>query len=269
MVSGGVVLAESKSATTTFTIGNENVEVKATFDIIPETVYTISFNANGGSGEMAEVQVAEGSEYTLPGCDFIAPEGQEFDKWDLGNVGDTIVIIADTVITAQWKDKEAPPEPEPDPDPEPTPEPDYSNPDWLEPYRQILHTAGNLGGKQTAEFKGNFAIPYEFILYLKDDPDVTLLYHVTYEDKVYDIVIPGSNAIADPEIPWYGPLWLLANYGEGQVPTGAKGNGEYIVKAGDTLTKISVELGVTVDYLVEVNGIKNRNFIYVGQIIRY
>ena len=43
----------------------------------PPTLYTVSFDANGGTGTMADVTTA--SPYTLPNCAFTAPEGQEFD----------------------------------------------------------------------------------------------------------------------------------------------------------------------------------------------
>ncbi len=42
----------------------------------------------------------------------------------------------------------------------------------------------------------------------------------------------------------------------------------YIVRKGDTLWGISRKFGVSVDYLVRKNGIKNRNLIYIGEIIR-
>ncbi len=42
----------------------------------------------------------------------------------------------------------------------------------------------------------------------------------------------------------------------------------YVVRKGDTLTKIARKFGVTVDYLVNKNRISNPNYIYVGQIIR-
>lgn len=43
----------------------------------------------------------------------------------------------------------------------------------------------------------------------------------------------------------------------------------YTVKKGDTLSGIAAELGVTVDYLVKKNSIKNRNLIYPGQKVEY
>ncbi len=42
----------------------------------------------------------------------------------------------------------------------------------------------------------------------------------------------------------------------------------YTVKKGDTLSKIAKQYGTTVDKLVSLNGIKNKNLINVGQIIR-
>lgn len=42
----------------------------------------------------------------------------------------------------------------------------------------------------------------------------------------------------------------------------------YTVKKGDTLSRIAVEYSTTVDKLVELNNIKNRNLIYVGQVLK-
>lgn len=42
----------------------------------------------------------------------------------------------------------------------------------------------------------------------------------------------------------------------------------YKVVKGDNLTKIAKQYGTTVDTLVKLNGIKNKNLIYVGQIIK-
>lgn len=42
----------------------------------------------------------------------------------------------------------------------------------------------------------------------------------------------------------------------------------YVVKAGDTLGEIAKSKGVTVDYLVKLNNIQDKNRIYVGQRIK-
>ena len=75
----------------------------ATDDTTPTTC-TVSFDSDGGSGSMDPVTVTAGTKYTLPENGFTAPEGKEFDKWDLGDPGDQVDIIADTTVTATWKD---------------------------------------------------------------------------------------------------------------------------------------------------------------------
>src|SRR5215203_5430775 len=41
----------------------------------------------------------------------------------------------------------------------------------------------------------------------------------------------------------------------------------YIVQRGDTLYRIAVRFGVTVNALVSANGLPNANVIYVGQVL--
>ncbi|MBQ2743258.1 MAG: S-layer homology domain-containing protein, partial [Oscillospiraceae bacterium] len=65
--------------------------------------YTVSFNANGGSGSMADVESPIGEEYTLPDCTFTAPSGMEFAGWDKGQPGDKITLTDNTTLTAQWQ----------------------------------------------------------------------------------------------------------------------------------------------------------------------
>ena len=67
-----------------------------------EQMVTITFDANGGTGQMAPVKVLKGTKYTLPECGFTAPANQVFDSWDAGEPGEEIEITGDTVITAQW-----------------------------------------------------------------------------------------------------------------------------------------------------------------------
>lgn len=42
----------------------------------------------------------------------------------------------------------------------------------------------------------------------------------------------------------------------------------HVVKSGDTLSEIAAKYGLTVDYLVRLNQIENKNLIYVGQRIK-
>ena len=78
--------------------------------VVKTTVeYTITFDGNGGTWHMDPVTVEENTEYELPTCTFVAPNGQEFDGWLVNgkkkNVGDKITVISDLTIQAQWRDK--------------------------------------------------------------------------------------------------------------------------------------------------------------------
>ena len=66
---------------------------------------TVHFDANGGSGQMEDVEVIYGETYTLPDCAFTAPAGYVFDGWDLGDPGKEIVVFDDLWLTAQWRKK--------------------------------------------------------------------------------------------------------------------------------------------------------------------
>ena len=80
-----------------------NTTVKAVWENI---TYTVTFDANGGTGTMADVTGISG-EYTLPSNGFTAPEGKQFKAWSVdGNekaVGDKITVTADTTVKAVWE----------------------------------------------------------------------------------------------------------------------------------------------------------------------
>ncbi len=87
--------------------------VKAVWEDIPVT-YTVSFDPGEGKGEMPDITALENEELTLPDCGFTAPEGQEFKAWriptekegEYKDYGENNVykVMADTVVTALWKD---------------------------------------------------------------------------------------------------------------------------------------------------------------------
>ena len=81
--------------------------------------YTVTFNANGGSGTM-EPQTTTGSSYVVPACTFTY-ENHEFVEWALNSIygvdydpGQTINEIESNItLFAIWKENETtPPEPE-------------------------------------------------------------------------------------------------------------------------------------------------------------
>ena len=105
-VVNGVVVADANSATTTFVMPAGNVTAEATYKNIPVVTYTVSFDANGGTGSMADATGVSG-DYVLPVCGFTAPNGKQFKAWSVGGVekaaGDTITVNANTTVTAIWE----------------------------------------------------------------------------------------------------------------------------------------------------------------------
>ena len=83
-----------------------NTTVTAVWEDIPVVTYTVSFDANGGTGSMGDVTGVSG-EYTLPANGFTAPDGKQFKAWSVGGVekaaGDTINVTANTTVTAVWE----------------------------------------------------------------------------------------------------------------------------------------------------------------------
>ena len=68
--------------------------------------YTVTFDANGGTGEM-EAATGVSGKYTLPANGFTAPEGKQFKCWSVDGsekaVGDKITVTANTTVKAVWE----------------------------------------------------------------------------------------------------------------------------------------------------------------------
>ena len=74
------------------------------------TTYTVTYDANGGSGTMVGDTVEENGKFTLENCTYIAPEGYKFKAWAIGSVngeqkqpGEQITITGETYIYAIWE----------------------------------------------------------------------------------------------------------------------------------------------------------------------
>ena len=90
-----------------------NAEITVTKDTEVKAIWKkiqvkVSYDANGGSGEMKPATVDKGSEYTVLPNSFKAPDDtQEFDTWEVNGErvapGATIKADKDTVIKAVWK----------------------------------------------------------------------------------------------------------------------------------------------------------------------
>ena len=78
--------------------------------VVPVTTYTVKFNANGGTGTMADVTGVPAGAYTLPANGFTAPAGKQFKGWSTGASGAVIEgttynVTDDVTLYAIWEDK--------------------------------------------------------------------------------------------------------------------------------------------------------------------
>ncbi|MBQ2734073.1 MAG: InlB B-repeat-containing protein, partial [Clostridia bacterium] len=74
-----------------------------------DITYTVSFNANGGTGSMLDETEQLGG-YVLPECTFTAPTGKQFKCWAEGSAsgqqyddGDEYDVTADVTFYAVWE----------------------------------------------------------------------------------------------------------------------------------------------------------------------
>lgn len=84
------------------------ISVAGTVAVAP-TKYNVTFDANGGSGEMATLKYVEGAEVTLPTCTFTAPTDKEFDAWTSEDVviseNKFTMPAKNVTIKATWKNE--------------------------------------------------------------------------------------------------------------------------------------------------------------------
>ena len=93
-------------ATVTKVDMTENRTVYAIWEDVPVVTYTLTFDANGGSGTMTPIADLTG-EYTLPANGFTAPSGKQFKGWSLTTAGATVTKVAMTenkTVYAIWED---------------------------------------------------------------------------------------------------------------------------------------------------------------------
>ena len=116
--------------------------------------------------------------------------------------------------------------------------------------------------------KGTTTLSNSIMKELLKKGDVSLKLEFTYNEQEYVIVIPAGAAL-DNDIPWYGPLYLAQQYGNSAgTPAAAEAGGVYVVKRGDTLSKIAAANNMTLKQLLGKNPqIKDANKISVGQQI--
>ena len=88
----------------------ENDNICTICNMVNPSIRTISFDANGGSGEMSDITVLKDEEISMISSYFTAPEGMIFSEWSTeasgnGNnykAGDLFTTSSDITLYAQW-----------------------------------------------------------------------------------------------------------------------------------------------------------------------
>ena len=120
-VNGNPAAVAAGEDTYTFVQPEGDVTITAAFEKRNE--HTVTFDAGGGSEPeelpegvttaMPAKKILHGSEYSLPECEFIAPENQQFKAWQIDGteypVNAPVAVTADITVKALWED--APPAP--------------------------------------------------------------------------------------------------------------------------------------------------------------
>jgi len=87
------------------TVPAENVTITALWEI---NKYSVTFNANGGSGSMTADPVEHNGQLILPYCTLTSPYGKRFKCWNVNSTekapGDKITVTSNITVTAIWED---------------------------------------------------------------------------------------------------------------------------------------------------------------------
>ena len=205
-------------------------------------------------------QGKEIGEYELTPSQAVLSNGNISDKYDVVYVNGTLRIEA--------------PEKKPTPKP-PKKEPEVVSDGGMGQLIKDIKEAAKKGGKQIVYFTNDFhAFSKEVMLLIKDTPNVTVVYTFYHEGNKYIVSISadqmGTDFFKDEDI-WYGPLNLKDRFRNISSKAADKNavsqNLRYVIKRGDTLSRIARENETTVSELARINNIKDINFIITGQTL--
>ena len=112
--------------------------------------------------------------------------------------------------------------------------------------------------------------PEENVYYTVKRGDNLTRIAAMYNTTISQIV--AWNNIKNPNIIYVGQKLIVGKKNPDPTPTPTPTPEPekvyYVVKKGDNLSKIAKKYGTTVEQLMKWNPIKNKNLIYVGQVIR-
>ena len=259
-------------------------------DAPAQTTYTITFNPNGGT--VSPTSKVTGNNGILASLPTPSRSGYNFNGWFTLASGGTKVTIS-TVFTsndmvyAHWERVSSNPSNKTNPAPVYTNDrtdntsSDTTNDEGVEDYfdelRTDLSAAVKRGGKQTVFWNKGTSLPYDIMRTLQDNSNLTLNFKYKYMGISYDVTIPGRAVKTNVNVKWYGPINLYGTYRRYSATTSnptieqtkQQISGTYTVKKGDSLSRIARRFNTSVQHLVDVNNIPDKNRIRAGQVIRY
>lgn len=151
----------------------------------------------------------------------------------------------------------------------PTPTPEEESFNYLDALNDKLNTAIENKVAGTIEWAEGDSLPLEVMEVLSKNPGISLLFSFTYDGVDHKVMIPAGKAVVDEKIKWYGPCWLLQEYGEYNKDAVLAGN-KYTVSTGDTFSSIAAKCGLTIEELKALNPqITDINKIFPGQVINF
>ena len=96
------------TVTSTMLTGKIESAISEKIEALPDQMFTVSFDGNGGTGTMAPVKVKNGEKYILPHNSGFNNVGKTFAGWyaygSLNGVGKTITVTSNMWIKAGWRD---------------------------------------------------------------------------------------------------------------------------------------------------------------------
>ncbi len=281
--SGGVTITNNA-----FTMPSSHVKVKAIFEV----AYTITMTDDGhGSATTSHDTATVGTEITLTAT---PDNGYVFKEWQVESGGVTVansnsstttfnmgtsnvsikaIFEKKSVAVASAKDTDTTDNNSGDSDSNSNKEPSYNS---LDDLRNELKQAIAKGGNQTVYWNWGTSLSYDIMKTLQDNSNLTLNFKYKYMGTSYDVTIPGKAVTTNVNVQWYGPINLYNSYGRysstkavASKATVLPANGTYTVQSGETLSGIAIKLNTSIDHLVKVNNIPNKDKIRSGQILKY
>lgn len=96
---------DSKLSVNNVSIEDRNAVIDISYE--ERDTFFVSFDKNGGSGNMGKQEVASGQGFILPDCTFSAPDGKRFKEWNIQGItydpGDSVEISKSITVQAIWE----------------------------------------------------------------------------------------------------------------------------------------------------------------------